>query len=149
MTKSQNMVEGGLVLRGRDRELAAIDQLLESARRGEGGALLLRGDAGSGKSALLVEARRRAGDMLVLHAVGVDAESTLAYATLQQLIRPILTRTDGLPAPQRDALRTALGLEAGPPPDRFLTSLAVLTLLSDTATDRPELCLVDDANWAD
>jgi hypothetical protein len=85
----------------------------------------------------------------VLHAAGVEGESRLAFAALQQLLHPLLGRTDRLPGPQAQALRVAVGLEAGPPPDRFLVAMATLTLLSEAAGDRPLLCLVDDGHWAD
>jgi DNA-binding NarL/FixJ family response regulator len=137
------------MLRSRDEERTAIAQLLESAHAGLGGGLLLRGEPGIGKSALLADARERAGDMRVLQATGVEAESDLAYATLHQLLRPLQPRSNNLPEPQQHALRVALGEEAGSPPDRFLISLAVLTLLSDVASQRPILCVLDDAQWAD
>jgi len=137
------------VLRSRDPERAAIDRVLDSARAGRGGGLILRGEAGIGKSALLADARERAGGMRVLHATCVEAESTLAYATLHQLVRPILACASELPQPQQRALRIALGLEVGTSPDRFLISLAALTLLSEAATQQPLLCIVDDVHWAD
>jgi predicted ATPase len=137
------------VLRSRDAELGAIDQLLESARAGHGGGLVVRGEPGIGKSALLHEASSRAADMLVLKATGVEAESAFAYAALHQLLHPIHQHATQLPAPQRQALGAALGLEAGAAPDRFLISLATLTLLSDVASQQPILCIFDDAHWAD
>lgn len=102
-----------------------------------------------GKSALLAEARERAGDMRILTATGVEAESPLGYASLQLLLRHLMDRAGTLPAPQSRALRVALGLEAGDPPDRFLVSLATLTLLSEAADERPVFCVLDDAHWAD
>ena len=129
------------MLRWRDPERAAIDRVLDSARAGRGGGLILRGEAGIGKSALLADARERAGGMRVLHATCVEAESTLAYATLHQLVRPILACASELPQPQQRALRIALGLEVGTSPDRFLISLAALTLLSEAATQQPLLCI--------
>jgi DNA-binding CsgD family transcriptional regulator len=137
------------MLRGREREQAAIDRLLEGARAGEGGGLVLRGEPGIGKSALLAYAAGCADGMRALRAVGVEAESTLAYATLHRLLRPVLDRLERLPQPQARALGTAFGLLAGEAPDRFLVSMAVLTLLSEVAGERPVLCLVDDAHWAD
>jgi DNA-binding CsgD family transcriptional regulator len=139
------------MLRGRARERAEIDRLLARANGGEGGALVLRGEAGIGKSALLEHARScaDAGGMHVLRATGVEGESAMAYATLHQLLRPELERLPQLPEPQARALRQAFGLEAGDAPDRFLVSVAALTLLSDAAGERHVLCLVDDAHWAD
>src|SRR5687768_186132 len=99
----------GGVLHGRSREQAAIDQLLAGASAGEGGTLILRGEPGIGKSALLAYAGERAGDMRVLRAVGVEAEAALAYAGLHQLLRPLLDQIDRLPAPQARALAVAFG----------------------------------------
>ena len=137
------------MLRARDRERAAVDRLLESARAGRGGGLVLRGEAGIGKSALLADARERAEGMLVLHATCVEAESALAYATLHQLVRSILRCAAEIPAPQQRALQIAFGVEAGNAPDRFLISLAALSLLSEAATAQPVLCVLDDMHWAD
>jgi predicted ATPase len=137
------------VLYGRADELAVIDRLVVAARAGQGGALALGGEPGVGKSALLAYASQRAEGLRLLHAVGVEAESRLAYATLHQLVRRLLGQADRLPPPQARALRVAIGLEAGEPPDRFLVAVATLTLLSEVAEERPLLCLVDDAHWAD
>jgi DNA-binding NarL/FixJ family response regulator len=137
------------MLRSRDHERVAIDRLLESARAGRGGGFVLRGEPGIGKSALLADARERAVGMRVLNVAGVEAESSLAFAALHQLLRPVQHHAGELPAPQRQALRIALGLEAGSAPDRFLISLASLTLLSDVASQQPILCVLDDAHWAD
>ena len=137
------------MLGSRDAELAAIDRLLESARAGHGGGLVLRGEPGIGKSALLGEACARASGMCLLKATGVQAESNLAYAALQQLLHPIQHHASDLPAPQRQALQVALGLDRGGAPDRFLISLATLTLLSDLAGQQPVVCVLDDAHWAD
>jgi DNA-binding CsgD family transcriptional regulator/tetratricopeptide (TPR) repeat protein len=123
--------------------------LVDLARAGHGRGLALRGEAGIGKSALLAYGRERAGGMRVLHATCVEAESALAYATLHQLLCPILHVAAELPPPQQQALRIALGLEAGGAPDRFLISLAALTLLSEAATEQPILCVLDDMHWAD
>ena len=137
------------MLRWRERERSAIAQLLHLARAGRGGGLLLEGEPGIGKSALLADARDQASDMRVLHATCIENESSLAYAMLEQLLRPVRKAIDNLPAPQHEAFSIALGLQTGNPPDRFLVSLAALTLLSEFATDQPILCLIDDAQWSD
>ncbi len=126
---------------GRDAELARIQNLLDD----ESGVLLLAGDAGVGKSALLAEARERAGDMRVLWCGGVESEAALPFAALHQLMRPLLDRVPALPLPQATALRRALGVEAGGA-ERFLVCAAVLGLLDDAG---PVLCLIDDAHWLD
>jgi DNA-binding CsgD family transcriptional regulator len=138
-----------VALRGRRDESAVLDELLESARRGRSGALVLRGEPGVGKTALLEYAIDAASDLRVVRAVGVEAEMELAFAALHQLCAPMLDRLDQLPGPQRDALATTFGLSAGPVPDRFLVGLAVLGLLADVAEERPLLCVVDDAQWLD
>ena len=107
------------------------------------------GEAGVGKSALLEDARERASDMQVLSGSGIESEAELAFAALDQLLRPVLDLAGRLPTPQAGALRGALGLQAGESPDRFLVSLAVLSLLAETAERGPLLCLVDDAQWVD
>jgi DNA-binding CsgD family transcriptional regulator len=139
----------GRMLCSRDRELDAIDGLLASARAGRGGCLLLQGEPGIGKTALLACARTHAASMRVLSASGVSDEAALAYATLHQLVRGLLDGVGRLPEPQARALGVALGIEPGPAPDRFLVSLATLTLLSEAATEQPLLCLLDDAQHAD
>jgi hypothetical protein len=113
-----------VMLHGRGGEQAAVQRLLESARAGLGGVLVLRGDPGIGKSALLAVA---AADFRVLRAAGVEAESGLAYATLHQLLHPVLDGSERLPATQADALRAAVGLREADVPDRFLVGVAVLT----------------------
>jgi DNA-binding NarL/FixJ family response regulator len=137
------------VLYGRDAERARIWELLEAARASRSGALVIRGEAGIGKSALLADARDRAEDMHVLNAGGVESESELPFAGLHQLLRPALHLIDGLPGPQAAALNGALGLGDRGGEDRFLISVACLTLLSDLAERRPVLCLVDDVHWLD
>ena len=126
-----------------------LDGLLEDARAGQGGVLVLRGDAGIGKTALLEHALGSSSDMRVLRAGGVESEMELAFAALHQLCAPLLDRLDRLPTPHRDALQTAFGLSAGPVPDRFFVALAVLGLFSEVAEERPVLCVVDDAQWLD
>ncbi|HEY1518197.1 MAG TPA: AAA family ATPase [Solirubrobacteraceae bacterium] len=136
-------------LLGRQSECAELDQLVASVRAGPSRALVLRGDAGVGKSALLEYLAQHSSGCAVARATGVESEMELAYAGLQQLCAPFLDRLERLPGPQRDALGTAFGLRDGDAPDRFLVGLAVLSLLSDVAEDRPLVCIVDDAQWLD
>jgi AAA ATPase domain len=142
-------IRRGLVLRGRRDECAMLDGLLEDARARQSGVLVLRGEAGIGKTELLDYAIDSSSDMQVLRAVGVESEVELAFAALHQLCAPLLDRLDRLPGPQRDALQTTFGLTPGPQPDRFFVGLAVLGLLSEVAQERPILCVVDDAQWLD
>lgn len=139
------------VLYGRVAERAAVDRLLSMVRDQVGSALVVRGQAGIGKSALLGYAEGYADGMCVLRAVGVESEAELAFATVHQLLRPLHDGIARLPAPQAAALSGAFGLSAAPAsgPDRFLVAVAVLTLLADAAEQRPVLCLVDDAQWID
>jgi DNA-binding CsgD family transcriptional regulator len=137
------------MLYGRDSERAEIWALLEAARASRSGALVIRGEAGIGKTALLEDARERAADMQVLQARGVESESELPFAGLHQLLRPALHLIEWLPGPQAAALSGALGLGARGGDDRFLISAACLTLLSDLAERRPVLCLLDDVHWLD
>jgi DNA-binding CsgD family transcriptional regulator len=139
----------GRGLLGRRSERAVLDLLVSAVRAGESQALVLRGEAGVGKSALLEYVAERAAGCRMLHATGVEAEMELAYAGLHQLCARLMDRLGPLPAPQRDALATAFGLQAGEAPDRFLVSLAVLSLLGDAAEEQPLICLVDDAQWLD
>src|SRR5690349_10569948 len=127
-------------LRGRREECAALDRLLGGARAGQSGALVLEGEAGAGKTALLDYAIASASDLRVLHAGGVESEMELAFAALHQLCAPLLDHLDGLPAPQRLALEITFGLSDGPPPDRLFVGLAALGLLSEAAEQRPLLC---------
>jgi DNA-binding CsgD family transcriptional regulator len=137
------------VLWGRRSECEALDRLLEAVRAGEGRVLVLRGEPGVGKTALLQYVVGQASGCRVARAVGVQSEMELAFAGLHQLCAPMLDRLERLPGPQRDALGTAFGLSAGTAPDRFLVGLAVLSLLSEVAEERPLVCLVDDAQWLD
>ena len=139
----------GFGLRGRRSECARLDGLLAGVRAGRSAALVMRGEAGVGKTALLDYVAESAADLRVLRAVGVESEMELAFAALHQMVGPVLDRLGRLPGPQRDALGTAFGLQAGPPPDRFLIGLAVLSLLAEVAEDRPLVCLIDDAQWLD
>ena len=140
---------GVMILRDRQDERAALDGLLQRARAGQGGVLVVRGEAGIGKTALLDYAIESAPDLRMLRAVGVESEAELAFAALHQLCAPLLDRLERLPGPQRNALQTTFGLSAGAAPDRFLVGLAVLGLLSEAAEERPLLCVVDDAQWLD
>jgi predicted ATPase len=137
------------MLVGRSAETEAVDRLLDDARSGRSGVLVLRGEAGIGKSALLEYAADRADGIAVLRGVGVEAESELAFAALHQILRPVLDRIDALPDPQAAALRSAFALSSETVDDRFRVSLAVLSLLADAAEERPLVCLVDDAQWLD
>ena len=136
-----------LIDRGAERRL--LDGVLRDALSGRSRVLVLHGDPGVGKSALLEYAAEQASGCRLVRAAGVESEMELAYAALHQLCSPMLDRLDRLPAPQRDVLSTAFGLSAGPPPDRFLIGLATLTMLSDVAEDQPLVCLVDDLQWLD
>jgi DNA-binding CsgD family transcriptional regulator len=137
------------VLRGRDSECAQLDRLLGTVQAGQSAALVIRGEPGIGKTALLEYAAERAEGCRVLRAVGVESEMELPFAGLQLLCSPLLDGLERLSPPQRQALETAVGLSAGAAPDRFLVGLAVLSLLSDAAEQRPLVCLVDDAQWLD
>jgi DNA-binding CsgD family transcriptional regulator len=137
------------VLRGRDTERARLDQLLTAVRAGKSAVLVLRGEAGIGKTALLDYAAAHGDGWRVVRSVGVESEMELPFAALHQLCTPLLDGLERLPPPQRDALGTAFGLSSGPRPDRFLVGLATLSLLSDTAEAQPLICLVDDAHWLD
>jgi DNA-binding CsgD family transcriptional regulator/tetratricopeptide (TPR) repeat protein len=136
-------------LLGRANECSVLGGLVGDVRRGEARSLLLRGEAGIGKTALLEHMVEAASDMAVVRAVGVESEMELAFASLHQLCAPLLDRLERLPAPQRQALEIVFGLTAGTPPDRLLVGLGVLSLLSATSEDRPLLCVVDDAQWLD
>ena len=136
-------------LLGRQRERAVLDRLLEAAREGHGGALVLYGEPGVGKTALLDNAIAAAAGLRVARAVGVEGEMELAFAALQQLCSPSLPLLDRLPEPQRDAMTVALGLTTGRPPNLFLVGLATLSLLSEAAEELPLLGVVDDAQWLD
>jgi DNA-binding CsgD family transcriptional regulator len=136
------------VLIGRTAEWAGIDGALAAARDAEGRVVLLRGEAGVGKTALLDRAAETA-DFRVLRATGVEAESDLAYATAHQLLYPLLSLLGELPETQASAVRVALGTQAGSTPDRFLVALGFLTLVSEAAHDQPVLLILDDVQWWD
>jgi DNA-binding CsgD family transcriptional regulator len=138
-----------VTLWGRREQCIALDGLLADVRAGRSRALVVRGEPGIGKTALLEYAADTAQDFRVARAEGVESEMELPFAALHQLCARMLDRLDQLPAPQRDALGVAFGLRAGSAPDRFLVGLAVLSLLSDVATSQSLLCLIDDAQWLD
>src|SRR5712664_4882293 len=137
------------MLVNRRTERSALDSLIASARGGTGNALVLRGEPGIGKTALLDYAVESASGFRIARASGVESEMELAFAALHQLCAPMLDRLERLPGPQHDAVGVAFGLRAGNAPDRFLVGLAVLSLLSEVGEERPLLCLVDDAQWMD
>ncbi|RSM55154.1 helix-turn-helix transcriptional regulator [Amycolatopsis sp. WAC 01376] len=137
------------MLYGRAGEQAAIDELLAAARDGRSGSLVVRGEAGIGKSALLGWAAEAAAGLRVLSVTGIEAEADLAFGGLVQLLWPLQDRLATLPGPQAEALRAVLDSGGTSGQDRFVTGLAVLTLLADVADDGPVLCLIDDAQWLD
>jgi len=139
----------GAQLLGRQREREVLERLLEAARGGHGGVLVVHGEPGVGKTALLEDAIQAGREFRVVRTVGVEGEMELAYAALQQLCSPILELAERLPQPQRDAVAVAFGHSAGPTPNPFLVGLAALGLLSEAAEERPVLCVVDDAQWLD
>ncbi|GAA3066560.1 helix-turn-helix transcriptional regulator [Streptomyces glomeratus] len=136
-------------LLGRGRELAALERALATARAGSSAVLVLRGEAGIGKTALLDHAADRAVGFRTVDISGIESEMALPFASLHQLCTPLLGRLPELPGPQRDALSVAFGLREGEAPDRFLVGLAVLSLLAGAAEAQPLACLVDDAQWLD
>jgi AAA ATPase domain len=137
------------LLHGRRNERNLLGRLVLQARRGEGGALVVRGEPGVGKTALIDYAVGTTDGVQVLRTVGNEAEMELPFAALQQLCAPILDRIERLPEPQSGALSVAFGLASGDPPDRLLVGLATLTLLTELAAEQPMLCVVDDAQWLD
>src|ERR1700742_1675175 len=137
------------MLLGRLTEQAALGQLMEAGRGGHSGALVLHGEAGVGKTALLEDAIASATGMRIARVAGVESEMELAYAALQQLCAQMLDGLDRLPDPQREALGVVFGLRAGEAPDRFLVGLAALSLLGDAGSKQTLLCVIDDAQWLD
>ena len=137
------------MLLGRRRECDQLDRLLSGSRAGQGDAVVVLGEPGIGKTALLEYAVTSADDFRVLRTVGNEAERELPFAALQQLCAPCVEHLDELAHAQRDALRVAFGLAHGSAPDRLLVGLAALNLLARFASDRPLLCVVDDAQWLD
>jgi DNA-binding CsgD family transcriptional regulator/tetratricopeptide (TPR) repeat protein len=136
-------------LRGRRGECEVLDRLIEAVRGGESRALVLRGQPGVGKTALLEYVVEQASGCCVARAVGVPAEMELAFAGLHQLLAPVLDRIDVLPGAQRAAIQAAFGMGAGSAPNRFFVALAVLSLLSDVVEEQPVICVVDDEQWLD
>jgi len=135
--------------RGRSRERAELDQLLDELRAGQSRVLVVRGEAGVGKTALLDYLVANASSCRVERAAGVESEMELPFAGVHQLCAPMLNQLGNLPDQQRDALGTAFGLGPGGTPDRFLVGLAVLSLMAEVAEDTPLVCVVDDAQWLD
>jgi hypothetical protein len=148
MTVRVSTETGHRLLGGVD-ERGLLDGLLADIRRGRSRSLVLRGDAGIGKTALLKYLVDSASEETVARAVGVESDMELAFAGLHQLCGPMLDRLPRLPAPQRQALEVVFGRSSGAPPDRFLAGLGVLSLMSEMGDDRPLLCVVDDAQWLD
>ena len=137
-------------LLGRTDECALLDGLIGDVRRGESRSLVLRGEAGIGKTALLEHLIESASDLTVVRAVGVESEMELAFASLHQLCAADARSARAAPgAAARGAARSCSALSAGAAPDRFLVGLAVLSLFSEVAEERPLLCVVDDAQWLD
>ena len=136
------------MLHGRGTESAQLAALLDAARLGTAGSVVVHGEPGVGKSALLAEATSAVADVRVLRTQGLESESPLAFAALHRLLRPVLDLVDALPAPQAHALRVAFGQEAGSV-EPFLVALATLSMLTEAAEAQPVVCVVDDAHWLD
>jgi DNA-binding NarL/FixJ family response regulator len=149
---SPPVLRSGRRLLGRERECEVLDQLLNGARSGDGGVLVMHGEAGVGKTALLEYAVEAAGEFRIARTIGVEAEMELPFAAAQQLCAPFLELMERLPQPQHDALDVAFGLVRGPAhpaPDPFLVGLAVLGVLAEAAEEQPLVCGIDDAQWLD
>src|SRR5712671_7478796 len=136
-------------LRGRSREQERLGRLLTGIRSGRSGVLVVRGEAGIGKTALLEQFIEQTSGCMVARATGVQADMELPFAGLQQLFGSMLTSLERLPEPQRDAVEVAFGLRSGPAPDRFEVGLGILGLLAEVAEEAPLLCVIDDAQWLD
>ena len=145
----RSTTDAGHLLIGRREECARLDRLIADARDGISAAVAVRGEAGVGKTALLDYVLGHAAGCRVVRSSGVESEMELPFAALHQLCAPFLEQLERLPRPQGDALATTFGLRPGPPPDRFLVGLAVLTLLADVAEAQPLICLIDDGQWLD
>ncbi len=140
----------GDILRGRAAEWSRLQKLLESARAGTSAVVVLRGEAGIGKTALIEHLVSAASEVRVLRTAGVESDMELPFAGVHRLISPPLTAgIAALPDPQRRALDIAFGQTSGPTPNRFLVGLAVLGLIATASLDSPVLCIVDDAQWLD
>src|SRR3954469_7452338 len=133
----------------RTSEREALERVLADAREGQSAVLVMRGEAGIGKTELLRYTARQASGFRVVQVTGVEAEMELPFAGIHQLCAPLLEQLDGLPQPQQDALNVALCLASGHVPDRFLVGVAVLALMSAAAQERPLRCLVEDVQWLD
>jgi DNA-binding CsgD family transcriptional regulator len=142
-----DLPRSGLLDRARERD--ALDRLVAAVRAGQSRVLVLRGEAGIGKTTLLEHLSAAAEGCRIARAAGVESEMELGFAGLHALCAPMLGELARLPSPQRDALSTAFGMSDGAPPDRFLVGLAVLSMLADAAEQEPLLCVVDDAQWLD
>jgi DNA-binding CsgD family transcriptional regulator len=138
-----------MTLVGRDAECAVVDRLLQQVRDGASGALVVRGEAGIGKSAILDYAAAAAAGFLIVAVTGIESEMEVAFAALQQVCAPLTKHLGQLPPPQAEALRVALGLSSSAPPDRFLAGLGVLSLAAEAADAQPVLCVIADAQWID
>jgi DNA-binding CsgD family transcriptional regulator len=149
MVKSMAKVGRERRLHGRDREAAVLHGLISNLQSGSGQVLVLRGEAGVGKTALLEYLAGVAPKIRCARVAGVEADTELAFAGLQQLCAPLMDHVDELPEPQREALNVAFGRGVGATPDRFLVGLAVLSLMAAAADDQPLLCVIDDAQWLD
>src|SRR5882757_7325045 len=136
-------------LRGRTAECETLRGVVSTVQSGSHQVLVLRGEAGVGKTALLGYVSELASEFRCVQVAGVESDMELAFAGLQQLCAPLMDRFDELPPPQREALNVAFGRGVGPTPDRFLVGLAVLSLMAAAATDQPLLCVIDDAQWLD
>src|SRR6516165_7830282 len=147
MLDDPHLRASGLLDRGSERDV--LERLVTGVRAGQSRVLVLRGEAGIGKTALLEHLSAVTEGCRVARIAGAESEMELAFAGLHALCAPMLGRLGHLPIPQRDALNTAFGMSGGPPPDRFLVGLAVLSLLADAAEDQPLICIVDDAQWLD
>ena len=143
------VVVGGPAFRGRKRERSELDGMLRRVREGESAVLVIRGEAGIGKTALMRYCARQASGCRLVQIAGVESELEMPFAGLHQLCRPMVERIGALPWPQQQALRVSFGLATGNPSDRFLVGLAVLALLAEAAAERPLVCLVDDVQWLD
>jgi predicted ATPase len=138
-----------LRLLGRRSERETLDRIVTDALAGQSRVIVVRGEAGIGKSALLGHLLEKVAGWHVATALGVESEMELAYSGLHQLCGPMLDHLDRLPTPQREALATVFGQSSGPAPDRFLVGLAALTLFAEIAEEQPLVCIIDDAQWLD